>query len=154
MIALYLSNLSRLPSRSISRALQTTQHLEVRGEIRTAVDYLGELLETQAFKDNTIDTAWLDGIIASKSVKVDVPVADVVVAAATYRAFARVKEELAALEVTLAKGQTGLQGLQDLNQFSIEITHLDVKYNFKVTRLGRYGFEVRVRRDGARGETH
>ena len=42
------------------------------GDIRTTVEYLGELLETDAFKENTIDTAWLDGILASKSVAVTV----------------------------------------------------------------------------------
>ena len=44
------------------------KELFILGEIRTTVEYLGELLETDAFKENTIDTAWLDGIIAEKSV--------------------------------------------------------------------------------------
>jgi hypothetical protein len=40
----------------------------VRGEIRTTVEYLVQLLETPAFKENTIDTSWLDGLIKEKAV--------------------------------------------------------------------------------------
>lgn len=38
----------------------------MQGEIRTTVEYLVQLLETPEFKDNTIDTSWLDGLIAAK----------------------------------------------------------------------------------------
>ena len=48
------------------------KELFIMGEIRTTVEYLGELLEMDAFKENTIDTAWLDGLIASKPVGVAV----------------------------------------------------------------------------------
>jgi len=43
------------------------KEIKVRGKIRTTVEYLVELLETGAFKENTIDTSWLDGIIWDKS---------------------------------------------------------------------------------------
>jgi acetyl-CoA carboxylase/biotin carboxylase 1 len=39
------------------------KEIDVRGDIRTTVEYLIKLLETPEFKDNTIDTSWLDGII-------------------------------------------------------------------------------------------
>jgi hypothetical protein len=42
------------------------KEIDVRGDIRTTVEYLIKLLETQEFKDNTIDTSWLDGIIREK----------------------------------------------------------------------------------------
>jgi len=45
------------------------QEIEVRGDIRTTVEYLVQLLETPAFKENTIDTSWLDGLIREKSVR-------------------------------------------------------------------------------------
>ena len=43
------------------------QEMEVRGEIRNPVDYLVQLLETEAFKENTIDTSWLDGLLKEKN---------------------------------------------------------------------------------------
>ena len=42
------------------------KEIEVRGEIRTTVEYLVQLLETDEFKQNTIDTSWLDGLIKEK----------------------------------------------------------------------------------------
>jgi acetyl-CoA carboxylase/biotin carboxylase 1 len=39
------------------------KEIDVRGDIRTTVEYLIKLLETPEFKNNTIDTSWLDGII-------------------------------------------------------------------------------------------
>ena len=40
--------------------------LSIRGDFRTTVEYLITLLETQSFKENTIDTAWLDALIAER----------------------------------------------------------------------------------------
>lgn len=40
--------------------------LSIRGDFRTTVEYLITLLETTKFKDNTIDTAWLDALIAER----------------------------------------------------------------------------------------
>jgi hypothetical protein len=60
---------------------------KVRGEIRTTVDYLVQLLETDAFKTNKIDTAWLDGIIREKSVSTELDPHVTVACAAIYRAF-------------------------------------------------------------------
>jgi acetyl-CoA carboxylase/biotin carboxylase 1 len=64
------------------------KEIEVRGDIRTTVEYLVQLLETQAFKENTIDTSWLDGLIREKSVKVELEPHVVAVSAAISRAFA------------------------------------------------------------------
>lgn len=40
--------------------------LSIRGDFRTTVEYLITLLETTSFKENTIDTAWLDALIAER----------------------------------------------------------------------------------------
>ena len=75
------------------------------GEIRTTVEYLGELLETPEFKDNTIDTAWLDGLIASKSVGVEAEPQAAVINAAVYRGYYMVQEAISAFKESLEKGQ-------------------------------------------------
>jgi biotin carboxylase len=41
------------------------KEIDVRGDIRSSVEYLIKLLETNAFKENTIDTSWLDGKASS-----------------------------------------------------------------------------------------
>lgn len=42
------------------------KELSIRGDFRTTVEYLITLLETRAFQDNTIDTSWLDALIAER----------------------------------------------------------------------------------------
>ena len=42
------------------------KELNIRGDFRTTVEYLIKLLETPAFEDNTITTAWLDQLISAK----------------------------------------------------------------------------------------
>ena len=69
----------------------------VRG-VRTAVEYLVQLLETEDFKANSIDTSWLDGIIKAKSIAMKEDPHSIVASAVLYRAFKMVKNEEAAFK--------------------------------------------------------
>lgn len=42
------------------------KELSIRGDFRTTVEYLIKLLETESFRNNDIDTGWLDYLIAEK----------------------------------------------------------------------------------------
>merc|ERR1719331_3434568 len=81
------------PTREVARKnlVMALKELFIMGEIRTTVEYLGELLETEAFKENTIDTAWLDGILAEKSVSVEAEPMSAVINAAVYRGFSQIQ---------------------------------------------------------------
>jgi len=48
------------------------KELSIRGDFRTTVEYLITLLETPSFQNNTIDTSWLDALIAER-VQADKP---------------------------------------------------------------------------------
>ena len=108
----------------------------VRGEIRTAVEYLVQLLETEDFKANSIDTSWLDGIIKAKSIAMKEDPHTIVASAVLYRAFKMVKTEEAAFKEFWQKGQTATQGIARLTEFPMEITYQDVKYTFTIQRRG------------------
>lgn len=110
------------------------KEIEVRGEIRTTVEYLVQLLETKEFIDNTIDTAWLDGILKEKSVYVETPPHLVVTAAAVFRAFEHVKDQTEELKESLTKGQVSTSGIPGINSFDLEIAFEDTKYPFHVER--------------------
>ena len=118
--------------------------MDVRGDIRTTVEYLIKLLETQEFKDNTIDTAWLDGIIREKSVSVQVPGEQVALSAAIFRSHALVTEKMAELMDALSKGQFSLQGLPSMLNFPVEIVYEDVKYSFEVTAQGPDYYKIKI----------
>jgi acetyl-CoA carboxylase / biotin carboxylase 1 len=111
------------------------KEIEVRGEIRNSVEYLVQLLETKAFKENTIDTSWLDGLIREKSVQIEKPAHLVVSAAAVYKAFMHVKTETEAINESLRKGQVSTAGILKINSFDLEIAYLDTKYAFHVERM-------------------
>jgi acetyl-CoA carboxylase/biotin carboxylase 1 len=111
------------------------KEIEVRGEIRTTVEYLVQLLETKEFIENTIDTSWLDGIIKEKSVKVEMPDHLTVASAAIFKAFQHVKEQTAEVTESLTKGQVSTSGIPRINSFNTEVAYKDVKYPFHVERL-------------------
>jgi len=114
------------------------------GEIRTTVEYLGELLETPEFKDNTIDTAWLDGLIASKSVGVTVEPHSAVINAAIYRAYNFVQDAISDFKTNLEKGQLSTLPLRELQRVPIELTYEDMRYNFMVTPTGPDTFLLEI----------
>ena len=111
------------------------KEIEVRGEIRTTVEYLVQLLETKDFIENTIDTSWLDGIIRERSVKIDVPPHLVVVSAAVHRAFQHVRDGTEDLKESFRKGQVSVAGISGINSFELEIAYQDTKYLFHVDRI-------------------
>ena len=47
--------------------IMALKELSIRGEFRTTVEYLIDLLENNSFSANDYDTSWLDGLIAAKS---------------------------------------------------------------------------------------
>ena len=108
------------------------KEIEVRGEIRTTVEYLVQLLETDAFKQNTIDTAWLDGIIKEKSFYVEQPPHLVVSSAAILKAYQHIKTESENVIESFCKGQVSTGGITGINAFDLEIAFLDTKYPFRI----------------------
>jgi len=124
------------------------KEIDVRGEIRNPVEYLVKLLETEAFKDNTIDTSWLDGLIKNRSIGGSVnsqaDTETVVLASALFRSHQYVKSEMAKFQESLNKGQTSISDLSTINSFSQEITFGGVKYAFQVNRASpdRFTFKI------------
>eukprot|EP01037_Dinobryon_pediforme_P023559 gene23559-25046_t len=82
------------------------KEIDVRGDIRTTVEYLIKLLETKEFKENTIDTSWLDGLIREKSISVLVDPQTVALCAALYKAHVHVTSHIKEFMESLSKGQT------------------------------------------------
>jgi len=120
------------------------KELDVRGDIRTTVEYLIKLLETKAFKENTIDTSWLDGIIREKAVTVEVEPQTAALSAAVYRTHRLVQTQTEDFIGALAKGQTTLSSLSAMMKFPMEITFEDVKYAFTARTLGPNHYSLSI----------
>jgi len=135
------------PTRDDARkALQLAlQRVCVTGEIRTPVEYLVDLAETKEFRENTIDTAWLDKLIAEKSVVTNVNILDSVFYAACFRACSHVKEKTTAMLDALNRGHLPLKSdLKQLQTFTIEIAHDSTKYVWDVKRTGPDSFALTI----------
>eukprot|EP00435_Cladocopium_sp_Y103_P001897 s859_g1.t1 len=110
---------------------------DIQGDIRHPVDYLVDLIETKEYRENTIDTMWLDGLIASKAITPSLGVNEVVFYAAVFRAFDMAKTRTQEAIESMQKGQLVLLGKNDtdaLTSFHLDITYDDRKFSFQVTR--------------------
>eukprot|EP00405_Crypthecodinium_cohnii_P020766 CAMPEP_0206482608 /NCGR_PEP_ID=MMETSP0324_2-20121206/38966_1 /ASSEMBLY_ACC=CAM_ASM_000836 /TAXON_ID=2866 /ORGANISM="Crypthecodinium cohnii, Strain Seligo" /LENGTH=2089 /DNA_ID=CAMNT_0053960569 /DNA_START=18 /DNA_END=6287 /DNA_ORIENTATION=- len=124
------------PTREHARkALQLAlKNILIVGEIRNPTEYLVELAETKEFKDNTIDTAWLDNLIAQKSVNVKFNVTDMVFYGACLKSFLHMKAAKAEIVDGIKRGHLPLETtLSSMQSFQVEIAYNSVKYNFQVT---------------------
>jgi acetyl-CoA carboxylase/biotin carboxylase 1 len=138
---------SKGPTREDARrALQIAlKQVAVKGEIRTATDYLVELADTKEFKENTIDTAWLDRLLAEKSVKTQFHLMDTVFYAACYRAFMHVKAGCEKALGALNRGHLPLQtDLGLIQSFVVETAYDNTKYVWQVCRLDEETFALTI----------
>mmetsp|Transcript_10466 Transcript_10466/g.13856 ORF Transcript_10466/g.13856 Transcript_10466/m.13856 type:complete len:2095 (+) Transcript_10466:147-6431(+) len=111
------------------------KEVEVRGKIRTTVEYLVQLLETKEFIDNTITTAWLDGIIKEKLLSVQVNTDLTVVSAAVFKSIQQIEEQMEEIKESFRKGQVSVGAIPAINSFDFEVAFDDMKYPFHVERL-------------------
>lgn len=118
--------------------------IDVRGDIRTTVEYLIKLLETPEFKDNTIDTSWLDGIIKQKSVSTNIDPQVVALSAAVFKTHSIANTQMKDLQESLGKGQASLQSIPSILNFPIEIIFDNVKYLFSASMLGPNIYTIKI----------
>ncbi|CAD7077022.1 unnamed protein product [Hermetia illucens] len=109
------------------------KELSIRGDFRTTVEYLITLLETNSFLDNTIDTAWLDALIAERvqSEKPDILLG--VVCGAMHIADRQITEAFNSFQTSLEKGQ--IQAANTLtNVIDVELIHEGIRYKVQAAK--------------------
>ena len=118
------------------------KELSIRGDIRTTVEYLITLLEMEPYRENRIDTRWLDSLIAAK-VKPERPPAHIaVILGAVYRAHQETQQRTRNFIESLSRGQVPQRADQSLVELSVELIYDEVKYAFVVKRAGPNAFHV------------
>ncbi|XP_040859615.1 acetyl-CoA carboxylase 2 isoform X2 [Ochotona curzoniae] len=118
---------------AISNMVVALKELSIRGDFRTTVEYLINLLETESFQSNDIDTGWLDHLIAEKvqAEKPDVMLG--VVCGALNVADAMFRTCMTDFLHSLERGQV-LPADSLLNIVDVELIYGGVKYILKVAR--------------------
>ncbi|XP_059611586.1 acetyl-CoA carboxylase [Phlebotomus argentipes] len=111
------------------------KELSIRGDFRTTVEYLITLLETNRFLENTIDTAWLDALIAERvqAEKPDILLG--VVCGALHIADRQITEAFTSFQTSLEKGQ--IQAANTLtNVMEIELISESIRYKVQAAKSG------------------
>ncbi|XP_014228649.1 acetyl-CoA carboxylase isoform X4 [Trichogramma pretiosum] len=120
---------------AIQNLVIALKELCIRGDFRTTVEYLIVLLENEAFQNNTIDTAWLDFMIAERvqSDKPDVILA--VICGALHIADRQISMSFGSFQTSLERGQ--IQASNDLdNIVYVELINDGLKYKVEVVKSG------------------
>nr|XP_051691837.1 acetyl-CoA carboxylase 2 isoform X2 [Oryctolagus cuniculus] len=118
---------------AISNMVVALKELSIRGDFRTTVEYLINLLETESFQSNDIDTGWLDYLIAEKvqAEKPDIMLG--VVCGALNVADALFRTCMTDFLHSLERGQV-LPAASLLNIVDVELIYGGTKYILKVAR--------------------
>eukprot|EP01087_Luapelamoeba_hula_P008660 TRINITY_DN2184_c0_g1_i2.p1 TRINITY_DN2184_c0_g1~~TRINITY_DN2184_c0_g1_i2.p1 ORF type:complete len:1896 (+),score=263.11 TRINITY_DN2184_c0_g1_i2:359-6046(+) len=125
------------PSREEARRalVLALKELSIRGDIRTPVEFLLHILETTAFRNNAINTEWLDELISQQiAYKTLLPAKFYVVICGTvYKAYHRFLSRTAKYTSYLTKGQIP-GGILLKTSISHSIIYENVRYTFDVSR--------------------
>jgi len=118
--------------RNLAMALN---NLSIRGEIRTTIEYLKDLIEVDDYRNNKFDTTWLDQRIKSNIQVSRIDPLVVVLVGAACMGFKNIKGRTAEYLSMLERGQLPPPSL--LNQsHAFELIYDDVKYSFTTFRTG------------------
>uniref|UniRef100_A0A4W4E308 acetyl-CoA carboxylase n=1 Tax=Electrophorus electricus TaxID=8005 RepID=A0A4W4E308_ELEEL len=118
---------------AISNMVVAMKELSIRGDFRTTVEYLIKLLETESFRNNEIDTGWLDHLIAEK-VQAERPDTMLgVVCGALHVADSSFRKSMSDFLHSLERGQV-LPAASLVNTVEVDLIYEGVKYCLKVAR--------------------
>ncbi|XP_046904010.1 acetyl-CoA carboxylase isoform X3 [Hypomesus transpacificus] len=118
---------------AISNMVVAMKELSIRGDFRTTVEYLIKLLETESFRNNDIDTGWLDHLIADK-VQAERPDTMLgIVCGSLHVADSSFRKSMSDFLHSLERGQV-LPAASLLNTVDLDLINEGVKYSLKVAR--------------------
>jgi len=128
------------------------RELSIRGDIRTTVEYLQQILETDDFRNNNLSTTWLERLMSKRAVITEKPpVLQTVVLGAIWRTFklqqSRMKEYMNMLE----RGQLPPPSLHnDLIHHELDLIYDKVKYHLIMEKSSPHSFDVTIGNKGAK----
>lgn len=128
--------------RCMSLALK---ELSIRGDIRTTVEYLRMILETEDFRKNHINTTWLEATMTKGLESTKPPAHVAVLLGALFQGHVSSKSRQTEYMSCLERGQLPSRDLHD-HLFTCKTTLIyeNVKYYFTVTRSGPDSFDASI----------
>lgn len=113
------------------------KELSIRGDFRTTVEYLITLLETEPFQANSIDTGWLDQLIAERVPSGRPKTNWAVYCGCIHLADSKLNNNFQLFQQSLQKGQIlPANALNIMNTVNTELVYDGVKYFVSATLSG------------------
>ena len=111
------------------------KELSIRGDFRTTVEYLIKLLETDNYLQNTVDTGWLDKLIAEKLITQRPDLLVSVICTSLHVADKKIDYKFKNYQSSLERGQIlPLNSL--LTTIDVDLVHENFQYKLQVTKYG------------------
>ncbi|GAA5983453.1 hypothetical protein JCM11641_007854 [Rhodosporidiobolus odoratus] len=130
-------------SESRKNMVVALKELSIRGDFRTTVEYLIKLLETEAFEDNTITTAWLDNLISQRLTAERPDTTLAIICGAATKAHLASEANIAEYKRILDKGQSPAKELL-ATVVPLEFVLEDIKYRATASRSSPTSWSIYV----------
>ncbi|BGO92724.1 hypothetical protein NBRC10512_003896 [Rhodotorula toruloides] len=130
-------------SESRKNMVVALKELSIRGDFRTTVEYLIKLLETDAFEQNTITTAWLDSLISARLTAERPDTTLAIICGAVTKAHLASEANIAEYKRILEKGQSPAKELL-ATVVPLEFVLEDVKYRATASRSSPSSWSIYV----------
>ncbi|GAA5906155.1 hypothetical protein JCM6882_006061 [Rhodosporidiobolus microsporus] len=130
-------------SESRKNMVVALKELSIRGDFRTTVEYLIKLLETEAFEENTITTAWLDNLISQRLTAERPDTTLAIICGAATKAHLASEANIAEYKRVLDKGQSPAKELL-ATVVPLEFVLEDVKYRATASRSSPTSWSIYV----------
>ncbi|CAN8288726.1 unnamed protein product [Cochlearia groenlandica] len=140
-------------AKAIANMVLALKEIEIRGEIRTNVDYTIDLLRASDFQENQIHTGWLDGRIAMKVRTERPPWYISVISGALYKAAATSAAMVSDYVSYLEKGQIPPKHIS-LVHSQVTLNIEGSKYTIDVVRGGSGNYRLRMNNSEVVAELH
>jgi len=132
------------------------KELSIRGDIRTTVEYLRQILETEDFRTNNLSTTWLEKLMAKRAVMTEKPpLHQTVLLGALWRTYKAQASKTAEFMAMLERGQLPPPSLhQDLIHQRAELIYEKVKYVFAIDKTSPSSYELTLNGSVFRVDIH
>eukprot|EP00475_Leptophrys_vorax_P008339 TRINITY_DN1537_c0_g4_i1.p1 TRINITY_DN1537_c0_g4~~TRINITY_DN1537_c0_g4_i1.p1 ORF type:complete len:2027 (+),score=613.54 TRINITY_DN1537_c0_g4_i1:735-6083(+) len=118
------------------------KELSIRGEIRTTVEYLHRILETEDYRKNRISTTWLEKVMA-QGVRTEKPATKTaVLMGAIYKAFQLSEKKFKEMMHAIENGRLLKMHYTGIMEEDFDLIYENIKYPFHVIRTGSNSFGV------------
>jgi len=115
--------------------------LSIRGEIRTTIEYLKDLIEVPEYRDNKFDTTWLDARIKRNVAINKIDPLTVVMVGAACTAHKQIVGTTSEYLAMLERGQLPPPALLD-QTYNFELIYENVKYVLCASRSGEIQYRI------------